>query len=71
MKRPSKHYATKLLIKALVAHMHLLRDEINDLCSLAITHGWQSRRVKAGEKTRARIKELCQIVYGKDMKWVQ
>ena len=68
MKKP---YATKLLIKALVAHMHLLRDEVNDLCGLAMVHGWKSSRVEAGAKTRARIKELCQIVYGKDMKWVQ
>ncbi|MCJ7457409.1 MAG: hypothetical protein MUP17_00235 [candidate division Zixibacteria bacterium] len=36
----------------------LLGEEIDTLSSLAITHGWRSVRVKAGEKCRVDIQSL-------------
>lgn len=39
-------------------YIELLTDEIKDLMSVALVHGWKSSRVEAGEKARANIQAL-------------
>ena len=46
----------KRLIEAHETYEKLLGDEINDICGIALVHGWQSKRFEAGEKCRAEIK---------------
>ena len=45
------------LVEAYEAYIKLLCDEIKDLASFAITHGWTSKHFEEGMKARLRIKE--------------
>jgi len=58
------------LILALVDHMHLLGEELNSVCGMAILHGWQSGNIEKGKETRRKIVDLCVEVYGEDKGWV-
>jgi len=44
------------LIEVYEEYIKLLCDEIKDLASFAITHGWTSGRFEEGMKARIRIK---------------
>jgi len=46
------------IFEAYDAYIELLGEEIDSLMGLAISHGWQSSKVEAGEKCRAGIQSL-------------
>jgi len=46
------------IFEAYDSYIKLLGEEIDSLMSLAISHGWQSSKVEAGEKCRAGIQSL-------------
>ena len=50
--------AKKELIEAYNEYIKLLVDELNSMGGLAIVHGFQSSRVEAGERCRAKIQSI-------------
>jgi hypothetical protein len=50
-----KFYTDKELICALTEYILLLKEELNEVCDIAVIHGWKSTRVEQGEKLRHKI----------------
>lgn len=46
------------LVKAYEEYIKLLGEEIDELCNIAFTTGWESTRYSQGEKCRKRINFL-------------
>lgn len=46
------------LVEALEQYIGVLGEELDELASMAVTHGWKSSRVEVGEQMRNRITEL-------------
>lgn len=46
------------LVEALEQYIGVLGEELDELASMATTHGWKSSRVEIGEQLRNRIAEL-------------
>jgi len=54
----AKAEVAREIFEAYDSYIKLLGEEIDSLMDLAISHGWQSSRVEAGEKCRAGIQSL-------------
>jgi len=46
------------LAKIQEEYINLLGEELNELATLAHTHGWKSSRIEKGKKLRQKIKEI-------------
>lgn len=48
----------KIIQKKLEEYIRLLIDELDETVSIACIHGWESKRVKEGNKIRTEIEHL-------------
>jgi hypothetical protein len=49
------------IISAYENYLKVLNDEINDLISIAVIHGWKSRNIERGEQARKAIEEAIGV----------
>ena len=51
----SQHYVAKSELQLYEEYIKLLKDELDEVCPIAYTHGWRSNRYEQGKKLRDAI----------------